>query len=223
MADNTLALLKFLSSKESTLPLLHGRIPGQIPSSVYFSIVGKIFFLYSATTAEAMSLILLLMSAVLARITLPLGVGVTDVVFKGFYAIVSAVVGAVVGANLVALCMDQVLHRALSWFSNEAAPLLLFGPPALAGELSHLSGLFKAESLLQTRCSDITIPFAFPKTERNYHANLYAPLTCFLCVGHTICIQCWVLANPLSLWVVAAVWHFIRIHHETRQRFYPVI
>ena len=142
MADNTLALLKFLSSEESTLPSLHGRIPGQVPSSVYFAIVGRYFFLYSAATAKAMSLALLLLSSVLARSALPPGVSVTDVVFKGFYAIISAVVGAVIGANIVALCMDRLLHRALSWFSHEAAPVLLFGPPALAGELSHLAVRF---------------------------------------------------------------------------------
>jgi hypothetical protein len=48
-------------------------------------------------------------------------------------AVVSGAVGAVVGANLVALIIMKVLGKGMSWFSSELSTLGLYGPAALTG------------------------------------------------------------------------------------------
>ena len=52
---------------------------------------------------------------------------------RGCVAVVSGAVGAIAGANLVALVMVNVLGKGMSWFSSEMSTLGLYGPAALAG------------------------------------------------------------------------------------------
>jgi hypothetical protein len=134
MADNALALLLHLSSPSSPIPSL---IPHhkESPRLVFFAILGRFFFLYSFTTASILSGALLVVSAFLAHLAAKqLN---AKIFLKGTYAIVSAVVGSVLGANTVAFLMDKVLGRPLSWFSSEVASIFLFAPPAIAGSSSH--------------------------------------------------------------------------------------
>ncbi|KAF8624137.1 hypothetical protein AX17_007200 [Amanita inopinata Kibby_2008] len=64
MAENTLALLQYLSSRDSPLPTLtEGYIP---PSTVFFSHIG-VFIMYSFSTAKVMYSALLLASVMLVR------------------------------------------------------------------------------------------------------------------------------------------------------------
>ena len=42
--------------------------------------------------------------------------------------------GAIVGTNLVALIMVNVLGKGMSWFSSEMSTLRLYGPAALTGK-----------------------------------------------------------------------------------------
>lgn len=44
---------------------------------------------------------------------------------------VASLFAALVSSNIVAVIMNYVLHKPLSWFTHEHLPVLLFGPPAI--------------------------------------------------------------------------------------------
>ncbi|KAG8221188.1 hypothetical protein J3R82DRAFT_2753 [Butyriboletus roseoflavus] len=126
MADNSLALLRFLSSDASPIPRLeHGFAR---PRTVFFSNFG-LFIVYSFTKAKIMYVTLFATSFYLVRTT-----GVKRV-WTALGAVVSAFVGAVIGANGVAFVMNNVLRKGMSWFSGEYFPVILYGPAAIVGAL----------------------------------------------------------------------------------------
>jgi hypothetical protein len=137
MAENSLALLKFLSSDESPLPyLVHGATP---PSTVYFSYLG-FFIKYSARAAIWIYSSIALGALVLTRLmftnlkpALRKDDNLILTQLGGLGASFAALLGALVGANIVAAVMRCVGHG-MSWFSNEFSCLALYAPPALAGE-----------------------------------------------------------------------------------------
>lgn len=124
MAENSLALLRFLSADASPIPRLeHGFAR---PRTVFFSNLG-LFLVYSFTTAKIMYTTLLAASFYLVWTT-----GVRRV-WTAFGAVVSAFVGALIGANGVAFVMSHVLYKAMSWFRAEYFPVFLYGPAAIVG------------------------------------------------------------------------------------------
>lgn len=137
MAENVLALLQYLSSAESPLPSLTSGYSK--PTTVFYQVFG-FFVVYSFKTAVTLYITLLSASLLLVKLTFsaPLPAlkhsgGIVADHVKGTISIVSAVLGAVVGVNLVAFVMNSVLNKPLSWFSAELSCLALYGPPALAG------------------------------------------------------------------------------------------
>ena len=129
MAENALALAKFLSSPESPLPsLTTGYKP---PSTVFFSLFGSLFFQYNFATANTLHAITFISTIILYLVSEP-SIPVSELI-KGIALMSAGLVGSVVGVNVVAFVMSKVLDSGLSWFANEQACLLLYGPVALAG------------------------------------------------------------------------------------------
>lgn len=139
MAENTLALLQHLSSSESPLPSLTAGYSK--PSTVYFQSFTH-FFVYSFKTAQTIYFTLSALSVILVGATfvspapaLKQSRGIISDNLRGVVAVGSAVVGSVIGANVVAFIMRSVLHKSLSWFSRELLCVALYGPAALTGAL----------------------------------------------------------------------------------------
>ncbi|KAI0792197.1 hypothetical protein C8Q75DRAFT_754855 [Abortiporus biennis] len=137
MAENTMALLQYLSSSESPLPTLTTGYTK--PTTVFFHTLDY-FFVYSFSTAQKLYTALLVASLILVKFTfvppapaVKQGRGVIAENFRGVLALGAAFVGALVGANIIAVVMAKGLNKGMSWFSAEFSCLLLYGPPALAG------------------------------------------------------------------------------------------
>lgn len=138
MAENALALLRYLSAPGSPLPTLtEGYTP---PTTVYFSHLG-IFFIYSFKTAKLLYSALLIASLALVRLTfvkpapaMKNGRGLWGEQARGMFAAGAGILGAVVVPNIVALVMREVLNKSMSWFSSPFAPIVLYGPPAILGK-----------------------------------------------------------------------------------------
>ncbi|KIO07538.1 hypothetical protein M404DRAFT_997720 [Pisolithus tinctorius Marx 270] len=127
MADNTLALLRYLSSSDSPIPSLAKGFDA-CPRTVFMSSLHW-FFMYSFTTAKIMYVSLFIASLALWRIARVQKIG------AGFGAVLAAIAGAVLAANVVAFLMKYVLKKPLSWFKAEYHPLLLYAPAAISGML----------------------------------------------------------------------------------------
>ncbi|KAI0046019.1 hypothetical protein FA95DRAFT_1680074 [Auriscalpium vulgare] len=142
MADNTLALLHYLSEEGSPLPSLTAGY--HKPSTVFFTHLGQ-FFLYSANTAKVLYGVLAAASLLFVRYTYrdPWAAlkkanptnhyGVWTAQFNGVYAVSVGFLGALLATNGLAAFMHRVLDKNMSWFSVEMSALALYGPPAIAG------------------------------------------------------------------------------------------
>ncbi|EJC99693.1 uncharacterized protein FOMMEDRAFT_160118 [Fomitiporia mediterranea MF3/22] len=171
MADNTLALLGFLSSPESPLPTLTNGYTK--PTTAFFSFLNMHFIRYSFATANALHFVLLAASIALIALSRPsvsmivvrqekrethiqnnrvesmsevseaisTEQGIWPDIAKGVMLLILAFLAALISVHVVALLMVNVLDRPLSWFRVESSCLFLYGPPALAGALSVLSFL----------------------------------------------------------------------------------
>lgn len=124
MADNVLALLHYLSSDTSPISTLAGGYAR--PRIVFFGIL-DFFFIYSFTTAKIMYVAMFVASLILVRFAR------VKKVWSAFGAVLASLVGAIIGANVVAAIMKYVLCKPLSWFKWEYYPLALYGPAAIAG------------------------------------------------------------------------------------------
>ena len=145
MADNSLALLRFLSSDASPVPRLeHGF---SRPRTVFFSNL-DFFVMYSFTTAKIMYVTLFGASLYLVWTT-----GVKRV-WTALGAVVSAFIGALIGANGVAFVMTNILHKGMSWFGAEYFPVILYGPAAIVGMWSKLQSRLGHPNLVSNRCID---------------------------------------------------------------------
>ncbi|KAJ3545708.1 hypothetical protein NM688_g5597 [Phlebia brevispora] len=140
MAENTLALLQYLSSPESPLPSLTAGFSK--PATVFYQIF-SFFVVYSFKTAMTLYVTLLSASLVFVGLTyappspaLKQSRGIVGDHVRGVLAIAAAFVGAVIGVNVVAFIMHGVLGKPLSWFATELSCLALYGPPALLGALA---------------------------------------------------------------------------------------
>ncbi|KAG5644249.1 hypothetical protein DXG03_008787 [Asterophora parasitica] len=133
MAENTLALLRYLSAEGSPIPTLTTYTR---PSTVFFSYLGH-FFIYSFTTAKVIYAALLAGSIglVFATFKAPAPNGENHSVWaeqvRGIYAVLAGIAGCLFVPNLVAFIMKNVLGKAMSWFSSEYSAIVLYAPPAL--------------------------------------------------------------------------------------------
>ena len=110
------------------------------PTTVFFHNL-TFFFVFSFQTAKVLYATLLVLSIILVKLTfippapaLKQVRGVFSENLKGITALFLGVIGAVLGANVVAFIMRVPLDKSLSWFSVELSCLALYGPAALAGE-----------------------------------------------------------------------------------------
>ena len=58
----------------------------------------------------------------------------TRAVLRGTFAVLSSLLGTLLVPNLIALVLDKLLGKGMSWFSNEYSVIALFAPAALLGE-----------------------------------------------------------------------------------------
>ena len=145
MAENVLAILRYLSSDASPLPLLTAGYTR--PTTVFFSDFGW-FVQYQFTTARLMYGTLFSLSFSLAwfvyreRVrsdsrSLPTASGFLSAQWNGARALLVAFGGALICTNGLAAIMHRVLGRNMSWFASEHSALLLYGPAALTGSSLH--------------------------------------------------------------------------------------
>lgn len=137
MAENTLSLLKHLSSPDSPLPTLTEGYTR--PTTVFFQFFSH-FYAFDFSTAKAIYATFLALSVVLVWQTyvdpspaLKAGTSIIGEQLKGVIAISSAIVGGLVGANVVAFLMQRVLGKGMSWFAEEYTTVALYGPATLTG------------------------------------------------------------------------------------------
>ncbi|PPQ63101.1 hypothetical protein CVT24_005812 [Panaeolus cyanescens] len=160
MGENTLALLRHLSSDKSPLPSLTEGYTK--PTTVFFAHLGTSFFIYSFKTAKIMYSALLAISLVFVRLTFVRPAGATTTFWqeqkKGSIAVIAGMVGTVLVPNLIAVTMKSVLNKPMSWFTSPLAPLGLYGPASLLGALLsqylvgevHERSVFTALLLIQS-------------------------------------------------------------------------
>ena len=137
MGENALALLQYFSSLESPLPELTTGYTE--PSTVFFTHMG-LFFLYSYQTARLIYGVFFFSAVFFVRLgyvdpapALKKGTSMWVEQLTGCLAVCAAPVGAIVGVNTVAVLMQRVFGRGMSWFAEELSCLALYGPAALAG------------------------------------------------------------------------------------------
>lgn len=145
MAENTLALLRFLSSEDSPLPNLTAGYTR--PTTVYFTLFGG-FYMYSFKTAKLMYSALFLSCLLFVWVSSP-SQGRAERT-KGLVAVLAAVAGTIIVPNVVALVMSKGLNKGMSWFSSPFAPLFLYAPPTLLGALlsQYLIGPTSEQNIL---------------------------------------------------------------------------
>ena len=150
MAENTLAILRYLSSDASPLPSMTAGYTR--PATVFFSDFGR-FVQYQFSTARLMygTLFSLSLSLVwfvyrtrvpatrLASQSLATAGGFWKAQWNGVRALLVAFGGALICANGLAVIMHRILGRNMSWFASEQSSLLLYGPAAVTGSSLHSS------------------------------------------------------------------------------------
>ena len=139
MAENTLAILQYLSSDASPLPsLTSGYSP---PTTVFFTQFGR-FFQYQFATARLIYGTLFTLSLTLVRCTYrrrvpgSSPVGFLTEQWAGARALLLAFGGALICANGLAAMIHRVLGRNMSWFASEHSALILYGPATFGGSSS---------------------------------------------------------------------------------------
>lgn len=136
MAENTLAILRYLSSDSSPLPSLTTGYTR--PTTVFFTEFGR-FVQYQFATARLMYGMLFSLSLAMSwfvyykRMPESQSVGFWTAQWNGVRAILIAFGGALIGANGLAVIVHRVLGHNMSWFASEQSALLLYGPAALTG------------------------------------------------------------------------------------------
>ncbi|KAF8330069.1 uncharacterized protein EI90DRAFT_2923234, partial [Cantharellus anzutake] len=136
MAENVLALLKYLSSPASPIPRLSTFSP---PQTTYFTLFGTYFLSWPFSVAQQLHNALLVLSLALAYSSAPVGISIVEY-FHGSIYTLAAILGAATGANVVAGFMAYVAKRKMSWFAREWYAAALYVGPAMFGQ--HRSGLF---------------------------------------------------------------------------------
>ncbi|GAA5899500.1 Pff1p [Sporobolomyces salmoneus] len=137
MGESTLALLTYFTSNETTLgnsPLATPILPKTpVSALIFFSALGgKIFIVYTRYQATILYTLLAgIVSLVLYdRVDWE---NKRKTYLLSAFGVLGSLLSGVIGANLGAAFTSVVMGRAMSWFRNEALPLVVYGPPALLG------------------------------------------------------------------------------------------
>jgi len=193
MADNTLALLQYLSSSASPTPSLTGGYTK--PTTVFFSFLNTFFLQYNFQTANAMHVVLFASTVLFIIATYEpmrkptssksqsngaytqnentpsqskVAVEVEDNLWveyiKGMGILTASVVGSLFGVCFVAFIMAVVLNRPLSWFRIEYSCLVLYVPAALTGKVM----LFEPQYNLIMLCDDLRRLIAANMARKTY-------------------------------------------------------
>lgn len=136
MGENALALLLHLSGHASPLPQLTDGYSK--PEMVYFSHVIPYFFIYTFSTAKIIYAVFLIVTVALIRFRNPFP---AKTLVLSVLATILAFVGALAGANAVALVMTHVLDKSMSWFKDELSTIVLYGPAAILGTVLTFCGI----------------------------------------------------------------------------------
>ncbi|KAK4055194.1 hypothetical protein OIV83_000474 [Microbotryomycetes sp. JL201] len=137
MGENVIALLEYLTSPATALgnSLTAEKLPKSPTSSVVFfsGLGGKLFVVLTRDQATFAYGILAALAAVVVAdrvdwsqkrlyIAMTLNVG-------------TSLVAAILGANIAAFVTAIIMKKTMTWFRNEAFPILVFGPPAILSVL----------------------------------------------------------------------------------------
>ncbi|KAF7370093.1 Peptide hydrolase [Mycena sanguinolenta] len=147
MGENTLALIKHLTAEGSAIPKL-AQSEHKPMRVVFFGLMSH-FFMYRFSTAKVLYGALLAGSLLLTR---PVWQGQR----RGVLAVMGGLLGSLLTPNIVALLMDRVLGKGMSWFAGgHFAALGLYAPATLLGGLA--SQLFVPTTDEQTVFSSIVL------------------------------------------------------------------
>lgn len=132
-AENVFAITHYLTSApDSSLPHLSTYVTA--PTSIYFSLLGRYFFLYTAETAWRILAVI-----TVATVSVMYATGIQNegrLLGQAAVGVIGSLFGAIFGAAFVASIMTKILNSGMSWFAHEFWPFILYGPPALAGGYS---------------------------------------------------------------------------------------
>ncbi|KAK4057683.1 hypothetical protein OIO90_001331 [Microbotryomycetes sp. JL221] len=137
MGENVIALLDYLTSPRTALGNKPNapKLPKMPTSSVIFfsGLGGKLFVVLTRQEATVVYSVLAALASVVVADRL-------DWTSKRVYMAMtlnvgSSILAAILGANLAAVATAIVMKKTMTWFRNEAFPVLLFGPPAALGVL----------------------------------------------------------------------------------------
>ncbi|CDR98784.1 uncharacterized protein SPSC_00911 [Sporisorium scitamineum] len=163
--ENTLAIIEHLCLKNDSHTLLRNIEPYQTRHSlpIYFSIAGRYFVLIQnkAFKSIVMGLSAFINFQLSSVVRSEAAVGALSLTMISAVSALVSIVGAAVGANVVAVIMTKVLDKGMSWYSHEFFPILLYGPPAIAGVL-----------IVQLLTSKLVKPYQRPYLERSSLSGL---------------------------------------------------
>jgi len=133
MGENTLAILEYLTSNQTTL----GNSPGAQPlpfspaSAVVFftGLGGRLMLVYTRAQATAAYGAIASVAAVVVADRVDFADG--KIYLATLVGVFVSFVSALIGANAVALGISLGMNKSMTWFRNEAWPILIFGPPAV--------------------------------------------------------------------------------------------
>ena len=128
MAENTIALLNYLTSNETTLGKSGKPLPlAGTSDTIFFSALGgHIFVMYSRLQATALYTTLSALSAIV--VTNRVDWSRKGVYLAGLAGVMASFLGALVAANLCAFLTGVVMNKSLTW----CVPPSAFNPPLAA-------------------------------------------------------------------------------------------
>ena len=163
--ENTLAIIEHLCLNNHSVDLLRGIQPHQSRHTlpIYFSIAGRYFVLISnkAFKSIVMGLSAFINFQLSSIVRSEAGIGALNLTILSAVSAIFSILGAVLGANLVAVIMTKVLGKGMSWYSYEFFPIILYAPPAMAGILG-----------VQLLTSKLVKPYQRPYLERSSLSGL---------------------------------------------------
>lgn len=163
--ENTLAIIEHLCLKKDSVDLLRNIEPYQTRHTlpIYFSIAGRYFVLLKnkAFKSIVMGLSAFINFQLSSVVRSEKEIGALNLTILSAVSGLLSIVGAALGANVVAIIMARVLGKGMSWYSHEFFPILLYAPPAVAGIL-----------IVQFLTSKLVKPHQRPYLERSSLSGL---------------------------------------------------
>ncbi|MCO5565485.1 hypothetical protein L7F22_019158 [Adiantum nelumboides] len=136
--ENVLAIVNHLVTSPRSNLAINKPFPRSAPP-IYFSIASRFFILIPA---EKFRTVIMGISALSNYLLTSMGradkhQGALKYALLSLFFTVTSLLSALIFSNAVALIMIHLVGKPLSWFAKEWYPIVLFGPPALAGILSN--------------------------------------------------------------------------------------